>query len=69
MSTTIGKSNVLAARLIFIGPGRQGTGPPLLSPPVSLGDAATLLEEVKGELETKARSGPRTGLATQIKAK
>ena len=63
MSTTIGKSNVLAARLIFIGPGRQGTGPPLLSPTVSLGDAATPLEEVKGELKTKARSGPRAGLA------
>ena len=64
MSTTIGKSNVLAARLIFIGPGRQGTGPPLLSPMVSLGDAATLLEEVKGELEIEVKFGLRAGLAT-----
>ena len=64
MSTTIGKSNVLAARLIFIGPGRQGTGPHLLSPTVSLGDAASLLEEVKGELKIRARSGLRAGLAT-----
>ena len=63
MSTTIGKSNVLAARLIFTCPG-GGTGPPLLSPTVSLGDAASLLEEVKGKLKIRARSGLRAGLAT-----
>ena len=63
MLTTTGKGHALAARLISARTG-VGTGPPLLSLTVSLGDAASLLEEVKGELKIRARSGLRAGLAT-----
>ena len=63
MLTTTGRSNASGVSLISAWTG-VGTGPPLLSLTVSLGDAASLLEEVKGELEIEARSGLRAGLAT-----
>ena len=39
------------------------SGPPLLSLTVSLGDAASLLAELEGEVEIEVKSGPRAGLA------
>ena len=54
MLTITGKPHALAARPIFTSPG-VGTGPPLLSLMVSLGDAASPLEEVKGEIGTEVK--------------
>ena len=59
-----GKSNASVVRLISTWTG-VGTGFPLLSPPVSLGDTvASLLVELEGEVEIEVKSGPRAGLAS-----
>ena len=62
MLTTTGRSNASGVRLISAWTG-VGTGPPLLSLTVSLGDVASLLAELEGEVEIEVKSGPRAGLA------
>ena len=64
MLTTTGKSNASAVRLIFAWTG-VGTGSPLLSPRISLGDTvASLHVEIEGEVEIEVKSGLRAGLAS-----
>ena len=59
-----GKSNASVVRLISTWTG-VGTGSPLPSPPVSLGDTvASLLVELEGEVEIEVKSGLRAGLAS-----
>ena len=64
MLTTTGKSNASAVRLISAWTG-VGTGSPLLSPRISLGDTvASLHVEIEGEVEIEVKSGLRAGLTS-----
>ena len=63
--TITGRRHALAARPIFTSLG-VGTGPPLLSLMVSLGDAAPLLTQVDGGIVSEGQPEVKYGLRTYL---